>query len=78
MIEVPSEEHKYSPANLVLLEPGKVIMDRDAKETIRRVRKAGIEVIELDASGLRAGVNGIRCVGMYLRRDPGPSINDIQ
>lgn len=79
LIEVAPEEHaRYSPANLVILEPGKVIMDREAKETINRVRRAGIEVIELDASGLRVGTNGIRCVTMHLRRDVGPSISDIQ
>jgi N-dimethylarginine dimethylaminohydrolase len=78
LIEVPPEEHlKCSPANLVILEPGKVIISSDAKETIRRVRSAGIEVIDLEASGLQVGVNGIRCVTMQLRREPGPSINDI-
>lgn len=75
LIEVPAEEHfKYAPANLVVVEPGRVIMARGAKETIKRVRKAGVEVLEFDTSGLQVGTNGIRCVTLPLIRDPGPSL----
>jgi len=77
LIEIQKDEHhRYSPANCLILEPGKVIMTSEAKETIRRVREAGVEVIEFDASGLRSGANGIRCVVMQLVRDPGPSLED--
>jgi N-dimethylarginine dimethylaminohydrolase len=77
-IEVPPEEHRlYCPANLMILEPGKVIMPAQAKETIRRVRAAGVKVLELDTSGIMAGTNGIRCVTMRLVRDEGPSLSDI-
>jgi len=77
LIEIPIEEHfKYAPANLVILEPGRVIMSRGAKETIKRVRKVGVEVIEFDTSGLQVGTNGIRCVTLPLVRDPGPSLED--
>jgi N-dimethylarginine dimethylaminohydrolase len=76
VIEVPREEHhKFYPANLVLIEPGKVIMCKGATETIRRVRAAGVEVIELDTTGLMAGTNGIRCVTLPLVRDPGPGLD---
>jgi N-dimethylarginine dimethylaminohydrolase len=76
IIEVPKEEHhRFYPANLVLIEPGKVIMAKGATETIRRVREAGAEVIELDTTGLMAGTNGIRCVTLPLVRDPGPGLD---
>ena len=76
IIEVPKEEHhKFYPANLVLIEPGKIIMAKGATETIRRVRAAGVEVIELDTTGLMAGTNGIRCVTLPLVRDPGPGLD---
>lgn len=75
IIEVPRDEHhRFYPANLVLLEPGKVMMSKGATETIRRVREAGVEVVELDTSGLQAGTNGIRCVTLALKRDIGPSL----
>ncbi len=76
IIEVPRDEHhKYYPANLMLIEPGKVIMAKGATETIRRVREAGIEVIELDTTGLMAGTNGIRCVTLPVVRDPGSGLD---
>jgi N-dimethylarginine dimethylaminohydrolase len=75
IIEVPREEHhQFYPANLLLLEPGLVMMSKGATETIRRVREAGVEVIELDTQGLQAGTNGIRCVTLALKRDVGPSL----
>ncbi len=49
-------------------------MPSGAKETIAKVREAGIEVIEFDTSGLQVGTNGIACVTLQLIRDPGPSI----
>ena len=53
-------------------------MPAAAKETIRRVRAAGVEVLELDTSGLMAGTNGIRCVTMQLVRDEGPGLGDLR
>ncbi len=79
IIEVPPDEHRlYCPANLVILEPGKVIMPAQAKETIRRVREAGVTVLELDTTGIMAGTNGIRCVTMHLVRDEGPGLADLR
>lgn len=77
IIEVePAEHHLYCPANLVILEPGRVIMPAGARETSARVRAAGVEVLELDTTGLMAGTNGIRCVTMQLVRDAGPRLAD--
>lgn len=79
LIEIPKDEHhQFYPANLVILEPGRVIMPAGAKETIRRVRQAGVEVIEFDTSGLMGGTNGLRCVTMLLLRDPGPRLEDMK
>ncbi|MBI4320581.1 MAG: hypothetical protein HY675_18985 [Chloroflexi bacterium] len=75
LIEVDPEEHfRDAPANLVILEPGRVIMPAQAERTIAKVREAGIEVIPFDASGLQVGTNGTRCVTLSLRREVGPSL----
>jgi N-dimethylarginine dimethylaminohydrolase len=77
-IEIPHDEQKlYNPSNLVMVEPGVVIIGREAKETIKKVRKAGVEVIEVDSDGLlQGGTNGIHCCVGYLYREPGPTIED--
>jgi len=78
LIEIPADEQqKYAPSNLVLLEPGKVIMPKGAVETIRRVEQAGVEVIGVDTDGIQlGGVNGISCITGQLLRDPGPGLED--
>jgi N-dimethylarginine dimethylaminohydrolase len=79
VIEVPKEEHHlYCPANLVVIEPGRVIMAAQAKETIKRVKAEGVKVVEFDTSGLMAGTNGIRCVTTQLVREEGPGIEEIK
>lgn len=78
LIEIPADEQrKYYPANLVLVEPGKVIMAKGAEETIRRVERAGVEVIPIETDGIQqGGVNGISCITGQLLRDPGPGLED--
>jgi N-dimethylarginine dimethylaminohydrolase len=77
LIEIPPDEQmKYYPAKLLILEPGKVIMPAGARKTIKKVREAGIEVIEFDTEGLMVGTNGLRCVTMCLVRDPGPGLDE--
>ena len=77
IIEIAAEDQKYCPANLVLLEPGKVIMPKRAQRTIERVRNAGVEVIEFDSDGImQGGVNGLKCITMEVLRDPGPGLDD--
>lgn len=79
LIEIPHDEQRaFAPANLVILEPGKVIMPEGAKKTIEAVRKAGVDVIELDTTGIRqGGTNGISCMTMHLLRDKGPSLEEL-
>jgi N-dimethylarginine dimethylaminohydrolase len=75
IIEIPREDQKYCPANLVLLEPGKVILPSRAKETIGKVKDADVEVIEFDSDGImQGGVNGLKCITMEVLRDPGPKL----
>lgn len=77
LIEVPRSEQKYCPANLIVLEPGKVIMTSHAEKTIERVRAAGVEVIPFDSSGImQGGTNGMKCITMELLRDDGPGLDD--
>jgi arginine deiminase len=79
LIEIPPDEQRsFAPANLVILEPGKVIMAAGAKKTISAVRNEGIDVIELDTSAIRqGGTNGISCMTMHLLRDNGPSLEEL-
>lgn len=78
LVEIPPDEHKrYVPANLVTLEPGRVIMPAGAEKTIRAVRKLGVKVIEIETVELlKGGTNGLSCTTLVLVRDPGPSLND--
>lgn len=78
LVEVPpDEQQKYAPANLVVLEPGKVIMAKGARKTIKAVREMGVEVIKIESEGImQGGVNGISCITMQLVRDPGPGLDD--
>jgi len=80
LIEVPPDEQKkYIPANCVILEPGKVIMPAGAEKTNAALRREGIDVIEVQTTGLtKGGTNGIRCMTMCLIRDRGPSLEEIK
>jgi N-dimethylarginine dimethylaminohydrolase len=75
IIEIPREDQKYCPANLILLEPGKVILPSRAQATIKKVRDAGVEVVEFDSDGImQGGVNGLKCITLEVLRDPGPTL----
>jgi len=78
LAEIPADEQRrFAPANLVVLEPGRVIMAKGAVETIRAVEAMGVEVIPIETEGImQGGVNGISCVTMQLVREPGPSLDD--
>ncbi len=55
--------------NTLALEPGVVVAYQRNQETNRRLREAGIEVIELDASELCRGRGGSRCMTQPILRD---------
>ena len=75
IVEVDTEEHvRHWPISEVILEPGKVMMNADAKNTIAKVRAIGVEVVEVEWGEMlkqRAGTLG--CATGLLRRDLGPS-----
>lgn len=56
--------------NTLAIEPGVVIAYQRNQETNRRLRDAGIEVLELDASELCRGRGGSRCMTQPVLRDP--------
>ncbi len=56
--------------NTLAIEPGVVIAYARNQETNRRLRDAGIEVLELDASELCRGRGGSRCMTQPVLRDP--------
>ncbi len=78
LAEIPADEQRrFAPANLVVLEPGRVIMAKGAVKTIRAVEAMGVEVIPIETEGImQGGVNGISCITMQLVREPGPGLND--
>jgi N-dimethylarginine dimethylaminohydrolase len=77
LIEVPTDEHhRCVPANLVVVEPGVVVMPSGAKETVKALEAAGVKVIGFDSSGImQGGTNGIKCITMELDRDDGPRLH---
>ncbi len=78
IIEIDREEQlEYFPSNLILLEPGKVIVHAGATNTIAKLRKAGIEVIDIPATEQIKMGGGIHCAAMEIYREPGPSLKDI-
>jgi N-dimethylarginine dimethylaminohydrolase len=80
LIEVPADEQrKCVPVNNVILEPGKVIMPAEAIKTNSILREEGIDVIEVESSLLtKGGTNGLRCMVLFLVRDPGPTLDEIK
>lgn len=56
--------------NTVAIAPGVVVAYARNRLTNERLREAGVEVLELDASELCRGRGGSRCMTQPLRRDP--------
>jgi arginine deiminase len=56
--------------NTLAIAPGVVVGYRRNQETNQRLRDAGVEVLELDASELCRGRGGSRCMTQPLLRDP--------
>ena len=78
-MEIPFDEQRdWTPANLILLEPGKVMMAAEAKETIRKLKKAGVEVIEVPIKEWLSMGGGMYCWSLSLIRDRGPKLEDIK
>ena len=74
IVETDYEDHvNHHANNIITLEPGKVMMHGGAKNTIAKVRAAGVEVVEVQWEYWPRQTNKIDCITSKLRRDPGPS-----
>jgi N-dimethylarginine dimethylaminohydrolase len=77
VIEIDTDEQTlYGPANVTLIEPGRVMMIAEAPKAIAAVRKAGVDVTPVPyAEFMRTG-GGLHCSTMRIWRDPGPFLDD--
>lgn len=80
LIEIDADEQRdFCPTSLIVLQPGKVIMNSAAKKTIAKVRRAGVQVIETPYyEAVKQGHGGLYCAVMQLVRDRGPKLADIK
>lgn len=77
IVEVDHEEHvRFGPANVMLIEPGLVIMHAEAVESIAKVRRAGVEVIEVPYSEFMKEGGGLHCSTGQVWREKGPYSTD--
>lgn len=80
LIEVPPEELLSCVAvNGMPLGNRKIVMPKAATKTNALLRKEGVDVIELDTSGLHGlMMGGLRCMTMRLYREPGPRLEELK
>ncbi len=77
MVEVEfSEQAQFAPANVMLVEPGLVIMHAEAQASIAKVRAAGVEVIEVPYSEFMKEGGGLHCSTGQIWREKGPYSTD--
>jgi N-dimethylarginine dimethylaminohydrolase len=75
IIEVERDEQaQFAPANVTILEPGRVIMHAEAPKAIAAVRKAGVDVVEVPYSEFLRTGGGLHCSTMRIHREPGPAL----
>ncbi len=73
VLEIPTlEERDNLAANLVALEPGKVLMPAGNPLTKKLLTEAGVECIEVDISEIKKGGGALHCITAFLKRDPVP------
>jgi N-dimethylarginine dimethylaminohydrolase len=66
IVEVPDDEVRKLAANLLVIEPGKVVIPAGADRVSADLRAKGITVIELDFSEILAAGGGPKCITMPL------------
>lgn len=73
IVEVPDLEEFYNfAANVVALEPGKVVMPTGNPKTQALLEKAGVEVIPVDVSEIMKGYGSVHCMTAFLKREEIP------
>jgi N-dimethylarginine dimethylaminohydrolase len=70
------EQILYAPANVLTLEPGRVIMHAEARKAIAAVRDLGVDVVEVPYSEFPKAGGGVHCSTMEVHREPGPFSTD--
>ncbi|HEY7282336.1 MAG TPA: arginine deiminase family protein [Actinomycetota bacterium] len=77
IVEVERDEQvRFAPANVTILEPGRVIMHAEATNAVAAVRKLGVDVIEVPYSEFLRTGGGLHCSTMFVERDRGPLSTD--
>ncbi len=77
IVEVEHDEQvQFAPANIITLEPGRVIMHQEAKKAVAAVRAAGVDVVEVPFSEYFNAGGGLHCATMEVLRDVGPFSTD--
>ena len=77
IVEVEHDEQiRFAPANVLLIEPGLVVMHAEAPKAIAAVRKAGVEVIPIEYSEFLKEAGGLHCSTGLIWRDRGPYSTD--
>jgi N-dimethylarginine dimethylaminohydrolase len=70
IVEVPVEEYWDLAVNGVLLERGKVVINRGSPTVVGELERAGVEVIQVDFSeSQRFAIAGLHCATLELVRD---------
>ena len=77
LIEVPKEEQLRAYAcNALALAPHHLLMAEGAPNTVKALKKEGVEVIEIPYDEVMKYGGGISCTTGRLIRDPGPRLFD--
>jgi N-dimethylarginine dimethylaminohydrolase len=75
LVEADRDEQEHvAPANMITIEPRKVVMPAGAPRTRAAVEDAGVDVIEVEYDEVIKYGGSIRCTTMQLVRDPGPTV----
>jgi N-dimethylarginine dimethylaminohydrolase len=77
IVEVSRDEQlQFSPANVTIIEPGRVIMADGATEAIAGVRKLGVDVVTVPYDQFLRSGGGLHCSTLRVWRDQGPYLTD--
>lgn len=70
------EQLQFAPANVTIIEPGRVIMHEGATNSIAAVRKMGVDVTTVPYDEFIRSGGGVHCSTLRVWREPGPYSTD--
>ena len=77
IVEVDRDEQLlYAPANVTIIEPGRVIMAEGATDAIAQVRKLDVDVVTVPYDQFLRSGGGLHCSTLRVWRDQGPYSTD--